>query len=1386
MKKIYYLILLLSSTIFSQTITVDDSGYTPSDLVTLLLGNSCTEVSNINVSSTQSVAYFNQNGSTFPISEGIIIRNGQAVLTQGLYNNTNLSTQINTNGDAYLQTISNNSGQSAGITDVAFLEFDFIPLSNNFSFNFLFASNEYGQYQCGFSDVFAFELINLSTSVSTNLAVIPGTSTPVTVKDIRNSANNPSCSSANPSFFGVYNVTNPPASTLNMRGHTIVMNASSAVIPNTSYRIRLVIGDYNDSGFDSAVFLAAGSFETTLDLGADQIICAGDSYTLDTNLDNTYTYQWFINGGPIAGATNSTYNVTQPGTYTVEITKGTCFITDTIIFNDLFVNNPIDLLTCDTGSASYSYDLTTNDENLLGINNAIYDIEYFESLADIASNSPIPTPNNYTSSGGQTIFIKILNTTTGNYCDAVYDFDLIVTTSVVAGTNITGSTCEDNLNYDLSIHDVEVINGQAGTYTITYFNSQAEAQSSTNPIGSNVTIPTGINSIIYWVRIEDSTNPSCFDVTSIDITVHPIPVVDTIPDVQECTSFTLPAITNGTYYLLPGGPTTPGQVQYNAGDLIDLGGTYYIFIGPDANGCTNESSFQLYFVDEYTPTLDNCGEFIIPDPPYGIGAFYTDFGGPNGTGTLIPIGTVFTNNTQATIIQTVYFYADVNGVPCRDEQFDINIHPIPLVDDPVDETHCNSYTLPALANGFYYTGSGGSGTQLFAGDVITTTQTIFVFNSNPNCSIENSFEVNIVDTTLFTSVSGCGSYTLPAITFGGYFDQPSGQGNSIDPSIPITTSQIVYYYTTTSVLPNCTDNLNYNITINPLPLVDTIASGVRCGEFILPTLTNGTYYTLSGGPSVLGQVQLNAGDIIDLSGVNLSPGTYYIFNGPDGNNCTNESNFTINLNAFPPIDGVLDRTECNPYSISTPTNGTIYTEIGGPNGSGVVVQPSDTFDYTHTFYIYNIDNATTCEIDRPFTITYSGINLPDYQDMFACEFENFTLPVLTHQAPTPFNYSIGYFYDPNGVNPVPNGTIFNTPNTQTTIYVYATNGDRIICNAEDSFVVTVSETPVLPNYTDIVRCGTYTLPTLPIGNFNVNYYTQTGGIGIINPSSYTFNTPGTYDIYVYATSIENINCNDEEHFQVTIYPLLDLIIPGGIICVDANDPSITISPLLLNSGLSPADFTVEWYLNGNLMGTGPTYLATTAGTYNVVTIKVLAENPPDCNYNPTTVLVEQSSSAIASVSISEPFENVAVITVNIDNGFGNYIYQLDNGAFQTSNQFYNVSSGEHVITVRDIFGYCGDFILTATVIKYPKYFTPNGDGSNETWNIFDLAIDHPESIISIFDRYGKLIKQISPNGIGWDGTYNGKKLPSTDYWFNVNYIYEGQEKIFRAHFSLIR
>jgi gliding motility-associated-like protein len=72
------------------------------------------------------------------------------------------------------------------------------------------------------------------------------------------------------------------------------------------------------------------------------------------------------------------------------------------------------------------------------------------------------------------------------------------------------------------------------------------------------------------------------------------------------------------------------------------------------------------------------------------------------------------------------------------------------------------------------------------------------------------------------------------------------------------------------------------------------------------------------------------------------------------------------------------------------------------------------------------------------------------------------------------------------------------------------------------------------------------------------------------------------------------------------------------------------------------------------------------------------------------------------------------------------------------------------------------------VINYPKFFTPNEDSYNDTWNI--IGLKDPEASISIFDRHGKLIKQISPIGTGWDGNYNNKPLPSSDYWFKVTYF----------------
>ena len=95
------------------------------------------------------------------------------------------------------------------------------------------------------------------------------------------------------------------------------------------------------------------------------------------------------------------------------------------------------------------------------------------------------------------------------------------------------------------------------------------------------------------------------------------------------------------------------------------------------------------------------------------------------------------------------------------------------------------------------------------------------------------------------------------------------------------------------------------------------------------------------------------------------------------------------------------------------------------------------------------------------------------------------------------------------------------------------------------------------------------------------------------------------------------------------------------------------------------------------------------------------------------------------------------------------------------------------------------FIEQVQVIDYPLYFTPNGDGIHDTWNIVGLD-GQPSTKIYIFDRFGKLLKQISSTGQGWDGTYNGAPLPSTDYWFTVDYNEQESQKQFKAHFSLKR
>jgi gliding motility-associated-like protein len=146
-------------------------------------------------------------------------------------------------------------------------------------------------------------------------------------------------------------------------------------------------------------------------------------------------------------------------------------------------------------------------------------------------------------------------------------------------------------------------------------------------------------------------------------------------------------------------------------------------------------------------------------------------------------------------------------------------------------------------------------------------------------------------------------------------------------------------------------------------------------------------------------------------------------------------------------------------------------------------------------------------------------------------------------------------------------------------------------------------------------------------------------------------------------------------------------------------------------------------------------------------------------------------------SIENPILNVLV------QGMGNYIYSINHGPFQQSPVFENLTLGEHVLMVNDKNG-CGTTTITVYVLGFPNFFTPNNDGYHDTWQIAGQNPDTPQlQRIEIYDRFSKLLYILNKNTSGWTGTYNGKQMPSSDYWFKA--IFKNGST-YRGHFTLKR
>ncbi|RFN59627.1 T9SS type B sorting domain-containing protein [Marixanthomonas ophiurae] len=243
------------------------------------------------------------------------------------------------------------------------------------------------------------------------------------------------------------------------------------------------------------------------------------------------------------------------------------------------------------------------------------------------------------------------------------------------------------------------------------------------------------------------------------------------------------------------------------------------------------------------------------------------------------------------------------------------------------------------------------------------------------------------------------------------------------------------------------------------------------------------------------------------------------------------------------------------------------------------------------------------------------------------------------------------------------------------------------------------------------------------------------------------------------------------------------------LCVDESESPIPeesgqLSPPLIDTGINPLLYNFEWFLNGEeLIGeTEASLIAIEEGEYTVTVSNIES----GCsNSEKTTVFKSSPPINPQSIVTTDAFSETHNIEVTLD-GYGDYIYALDNKPPQDNGLFLNVKPGLHLVVVRDKNG-CGTIILdNIAVVDYPKYFTPNADGYHDRWKIKNLDVISPQANVYIFDRFGKLLKQLKTNGEGWDGTFNNKPLPSSDYWFLVEYTEKGASKQFRGHFTLKR
>ncbi|WP_405569008.1 T9SS type B sorting domain-containing protein, partial [Winogradskyella sp. Asnod2-B02-A] len=1031
----------------------------------------------------------------------------------------------------------------------------------------------------------------------------------------------------------------------------------------------------------------------------------------------------------------------------------------TIVVLDLIVEPtpqlvaPTPLEACDDISADgyATFDLTTKaDEILNGQDPMQYILSYYvtEENAAAATN-PIANPLAYTNTDdfNQIIWIRVEDNTTVEGCYKLISLELIVNPLPVLVTPAPLELCDDNNPGDeqeafiLEEANAEILNGQTGI-TLTYYETQSDADTATSPIVSSY-VNVLSNPQTIFVRAQNDIT-GCYNTVTVTLRVNPIPSPEPNPEpIEVCdddndgfAEFDLELntidITNGesdveiTYHETQSDAQTgDNAITGLYTNVVANNQMIYVRSENTLTGCYSLTQNTMELIVHPAPEVPTTIEpYTICDSDYdGVSQFdlttmndeilngqdptaveltyhISAANAEDGSNPIINVGN-YTNNGNPQIIY-VRLYDPITT--CYDTGlFELIVALPPAAIQPSQLSECDDlgevpgdeYTMFDLTvKDAEITGGNASWSVAY-------------YETNADAQAQDNA---IPDPTQYTNTEVNGQGANPQTLYVVVTDTDTG---CVD-----------YVTLTIRVLPNPTPTPS-NLLPN-LELCDEINTGdgfevfdLTENETLIRNEEDGVTITYHETAEDADSGTNPIPDPTQYTNIETPEQEIYVRMTKDATGCYALVDFTIVVQPLPTVVAVTDFIQCELF-----TDG--FDNFDLTTKDAEVLNGQDSNAFTVSYH----ENIADAEAGMNGLVSlYTNISNP--QQIFVTITNNETGCSISTQS---FNIEV---QEAAQANPDLDAIVFEECDNN-----METDGDTT--NDVTQFDLLTMNAEVLDGQDDTNYIVTY-YDNEDDANNNVNPL-PTEYENVVNPQVIYARVDN--DTPDGVTGIDTSICYAITELTLQVNPLPEFIIDENYILCVGTDGSEVLDPLEIQTGLSTADYSFEWSYEGTVMPaeTGSSLMPSVGGNYSVTVTNIIT----GCLQTDETLVTESGPPTLTIDVLTQAFEENNVLQATAL-GDGVYEYSMDGGAWQDNGIFTNVFAGIHYITARDKNG-CGLTTESEFIIDYPLYFTPNGDGQNETWNIEGIGSN---AKIYIFDRYGKLLKQLSPDGNGWDGTYNG-------------------------------